>query len=290
MYKQIDSNKRKTWLVMAMFFVIIAIIACLVRLATGDDQAMIIILVVSGLYALIQYFFAGRMAIAMSGARQIEKSDNPRLYNIVENLSITTGLPMPKVYIIDDPAPNAFATGRDPHHAVVAATTGLIDIMTDRELAGVMAHEMAHVGNYDIRVSLVAFALTVMISTMANIILRVGFRGSSDREEGGSALAGIFVVVAAVLAPLAATLIQLAISRKREYLADATSALTTRDAEGLATALEKLRDNPAKLKRANPSMANMYINNPLKKGFFSSLMSTHPPIDDRIARLRSGEF
>lgn len=292
MYKQIDSNKRKTWLVMAMFFVIIAIIAGLVRLATGDDQAMIIILVVSGLYALIQYFFAGRMAIMMSGARQIEKSDHPRLYNIVENLSITTGLPMPKVYIIDDPSPNAFATGRDPNHAMVAATTGLIDIMTDRELTGVMAHEMAHVGNYDIRVSLVAFALTVMISAMADIILRIGFRGGSrdDRDSGGSALAGIFMILAAVLAPLVATLIQLAVSRKREYLADATSALTTRDAEGLATALEKLRDHPVRLKRANPSMANMYINNPLKKGFFSSLMSTHPPIDDRIARLRGGEF
>lgn len=284
MYSQIDSNKRKTWLVMAMFFVIIAVIAGLVRVATGEDGPVFWILGISLVYALIQYFFASKMAIMMSGARPIEKHDNPKFYNTVENLCITTGLPMPKVYVIDDPSPNAFATGRDPEHAAVAATTGLINMMTDRELTGVMAHEMAHVGNYDIRVSLIAFALTVMISFMADIILRVGFRVGDDDDAAPFAMA--LVAIAAVLAPFAATLIQLSISRKREYLADATAALTTRDPESLASALQKLQEDKTKLKHFSSSMSNMYINNPTRKGLIAKMFSTHPPIEERIRILR----
>ena len=269
---------------MAMFFVIIAIIAWLVRLATGEDAPMFWILGAGFIYALIQYFLAGKMMLAMSGAKEISKKDNPRFYNTVENLTIATGLPMPKVYIINDSSPNAFATGRDPEHAAVAATTGLIKMMTDRELTGVMAHEMAHVGNYDIRVSLIAFALTVMISAMSDLILRIGFRVADDDDAGPFAW-GI-MLLAAILAPIAATLVQLAVSRKREYLADATAALTTRDPEGLASALEKLQGDKTPLKHINSSMANMYINNPIRKGFIGKMFSTHPPIEDRIKILR----
>lgn len=284
MYSQIDQNKRKTWLVMAMFFVIIAIIAGLVRYTSGKNGPMFLILGVSAVYALIQYFLASRLMLAMSGAKPIEKKDNPRFYNIVENLAITTGLPMPKVYIINDASPNAFATGRDPEHASVAATTGLIDLLTDRELNGVMAHEMAHIGNYDIRVSLIAFALTVMTSFMADLILRIGFHVADDDDAGP--FGWVMMLLASILAPIAATLVQLAVSRKREFLADATASLTTRDPEALASALEKLRDDKTKLRHLNSSMANMYINNPSKKGFVSKMFSTHPPIDERITILR----
>lgn len=284
MYSQIDQNKRKTWLVMAMFFVIIAIIAGLVRYTSGKNGPMFLILGVSAVYALIQYFLASRLMLAMSGAKPIEKKDNPRFYNIVENLAITTGLPMPKVYIINDASPNAFATGRDPEHASVAATTGLIDLLTDRELNGVMAHEMAHIGNYDIRVSLIAFALTVMISFMADLILRIGFHVADDDDAG--LFGWVMMLLASILAPIAAILVQLAVSRKREFLADATASLTTRDPEALASALEKLRDDKTKLRHLNSSMANMYINNPSKKGFVSKMFSTHPPIDERITILR----
>ncbi len=290
MYKQIDSNKRKTWLVMAMFFVIIAVIAGLVYAYTEDLGIVIVLLGVSAVYALIQYFAASTMALKMSGAREITKSENPRFYNIVENLAITAGLPMPKVYIMDEASPNAFATGRDPEHASVAATSGLINMMSDRELTGVMAHELAHVGNYDIRVSLVAFALTVAISVLADVILRIGFRssGSSDRDNknGGGVITMVLLMIAVVLAPLVASLIQLAVSRKREYLADATAVLTTRDAEGLASALDKLRNDTTPMHNANPSMANMYIKNPLRKGLMSNLLSTHPPLEERISALR----
>lgn len=284
MYSQIDQNKRKTWLVMAMFFVIIAIIAGLVRYTSGKNGPMFLILGVSAVYALIQYFLASRLMLAMSGAKPIEKKDNPRFYNIVENLAITTGLPMPKVYIINDASPNAFATGRDPEHASVAATTGLIDLLADRELNGVMAHEMAHIGDYDIRVSLIAFALTVMISFMADLILRIGFHVADDDDAGP--FGWVMMLLASILAPIAATLVQLAVSRKREFLADATASLTTRDPEALASALEKLRDDKTKLRHLNSSMANMYINNPSKKGFVSKMFSTHPPIDERITILR----
>lgn len=286
MYSQIGSNKRKTWFVMAMFFVIIAIIAGLFYAVTEDIQAVYLIMGISAGYALIQYFFATKMAVMASGARQIEKRENPRLYNAVENISITTGLPMPKVYIIDDPSPNAFATGRDPEHAMVAATTGLIDMMSDRELTGVMAHEMAHIGNYDIRVSLVAFALTVMIGFMADIVWRIGLR-SDDRDS--KPVIGVLMAVVAIVAPIMATLVQLAVSRKREFLADATASLTTRDPEGLAMALEKLREDKTKLRHNNPSMSNMYINNPSKKGFVAKMFSTHPPIEERIEALRKME-
>lgn len=241
-------------------------------------------LIGSLVYVVFTYYSGSRMALALNGAKEIQKKDNPRLWRIVENLAITNGMPMPKVYVIDDPGMNAFATGRDPKHAMVAATTGLIDALDDKELQGVMAHELGHVKNYDIRVSMVAFALTVIISLLADIILRLTwFRDDNDTPP--ALLVG--GLIAAILAPLVASLIQFAVSRQREYLADATGALTTRYPEGLASALEKISQNSSVMTRQNTSTAHLFFANPLRKGSITSLFSTHPPIEDRIARLRS---
>jgi heat shock protein HtpX len=193
---------------------------------------------------------------------------------------------MPKVYIIDDPAPNAFATGRDPNHAVVAATSGLLDMMTDTELEGVIAHELGHVKNYDIRVSMIAFALVAVVSIIADIMLRMTWFRSRD-DDNDNQLFFVLGIMGAILAPLVATLIQLSISRRREYLADATGALTTRYPEGLASALQKIGQHGSALKRQNASTAHLFFANPLKKRGFSNLFSTHPPIADRIQRLRN---
>jgi len=237
------------------------------------------------IYTVITYYAGSKMALALNGAKEIQKSDNPRLWRIVENLAITNGMPMPKVYIIDDPAMNAFATGRDPRNAVVCATTGILDALEDNELEGVMAHEMGHVKNYDIRVSMVAFALTAVISLLADIILRLTWFRGDDRENNQFTL--VAGLIAAILAPLVATMIQLAISRQREYLADATGALTTRYPEGLASALEKIQHSSSTLRRQNTSTAHLFFANPLRSGNLAGLFSTHPPIEDRIARLRS---
>jgi len=235
-------------------------------------------------YVLISYYSGSKMALAVNQAKEIQKKDNPRLYRIVENLAITEGLPTPKVYIMDDPAPNAFATGRDPRHSAVCVTTGLLDIMDDKELQGVMAHELGHIKNYDVRVSMIAFALTVVISLLADIMLRLTF--FSDRDNNNNQAALILGLIAAVLAPLVATFIQLAISRRREYLADATGALATRYPEGLASALEKIGKAGSAIKHQNSSTAHLFFANPLKKGMIAGLFSTHPPIEDRVARLR----
>ena len=220
----------------------------------------------------------------MTGAQQIEKRDNPRLYRVVENLSITLGIQMPKVYIINDSAPNAFATGRDPKHAIVAATTGLLDIMDDRELAAVMAHEMGHVQNYDIRVSMIAFGLVSAIGILSDVVIRMLFFGGDNRNSNPIVL--VFGVVVVILAPIAAIIVQTAISRQREYLADASGALTTRDSDGMASALEKLLTYGKPMQKQSSSTAQLFISNPLKSGFFSKLFSSHPPLEDRIKRLR----
>ncbi len=293
MYKEIDANKRKTWLIMLVFLAIIAGLSVLIADLMGETYISLYVILIALIYAFIQYFIASKMALFMAGAKPIELRDNPRFYRIVENLSITTGLPMPKVYVIDDPSPNAFATGRDPQHAAVAATTGLIDMMTDRELEGVMAHEMAHVGNYDIKVSMIAFGLVAAISVLCDIGLRIAIRGadSSDDDRANAILLAV-ALVAAIFGPMIAMVVQMAVSRNREYLADATAALTTRDPESLASALTKLSENKTTLRNQNPSMANMYINNPLKKGWLAKMTSTHPPIEERIARLQqmAGQF
>jgi len=289
MYSQIAANKRKTLFVMLVFVAFVALISWIFALYLGG-RPTIFYGVVAGsvVYALITYFAGARMALAVNGAQEIQKSDNPRLWRIIENLSITDGLPMPKVYIMNDPAPNAFATGRDPNHSAVCATTGLLDIMNDTELQGVFAHEMGHVKNYDIRVSMIAFALTAVISLIADVILRMTwFR--DDREENNNPYVMVAGIVAAILAPLVATMIQLAISRNREYLADATGALTTRYPEGLASALEKIAQTGSVVRRQNTATAHLFFANPLKGHSLASLFSTHPPIEERIARLRNME-
>ena len=208
------------------------------------------------------------------------------LFRSVENLAITSGMPMPKVYIIDDPAPNAFATGRDPKHAIVGATTGLLEIMDKRELEAVMAHEMSHVRNYDIRVSMIAFGLVSAIGLFADLALRMMFY-SDDRDRDVNPVIYALGLVVVILAPILATITQLAVSRQREYLADASGVLLTRDTEGLASALEKLRQYGRPMRKQSSSTANLFMNNPLKPGFFSKLFSTHPPLEDRITRLRN---
>ena len=289
MYKAIAANKRNTVFIMAVFVAIIGAIAWLFSVLYGNPMIAYITITVSIVYAIIQYFAASSLAIMSSGAEEIEKSDNPRLWRTVENLAITTGMPMPKVYIIDDPAPNAFATGRDPKHAVVAATTGLLDIMDDSELEGVIAHELGHVQNYDIRVSMIAFGLASVIAAISNIALQMMFFGGRDRDSSSNPFVFVLAIVSVLLAPIIATIIQLAVSRQREYLADATSGMTTRNPEELARALEKLEEYGRPMQKQNTAMAHLYISNPLKPGLLSGLFSTHPPLEARIARLRQSQ-
>lgn len=289
MYSDIAANKRKTVLIMFLFFIFLSVIVWIfARYLGGNNSVFYGGLIGSLVYVVITYYSGSKMALAVNNASQIQKSDNPRLWRIVENLAITDGLPMPKVFIMNDPAPNAFATGRDPKHASVCVTSGLLDIMNDQELQGVLAHELGHVKNYDIRVSMVAFALTAIISLLADFILRITWFSGNDREENNQTFF-ILGIVAAILAPIIATTIQLAVSRQREYLADATGALTTRYPEGLASALEKIKHTGSVAKVQNTATAHLFFVNPLKGHSLANLFSTHPPIDERIARLRDME-
>lgn len=287
MYNAIAANKRNTLFIMAVFVAIISAIGWAISYYFGNTSITYIVIAGAALYAVLQYFLASKLAVAMTGAVQIEKRDNPRLYRIVENLAITLGIPTPKVYIIDDPAFNAFATGRDPRHAIVAATTGLIEVMDDNELEAVMAHEMGHVQNYDIRVSMIAFGLVSAIGLLSDIVLRMMFFGGDRRENNTQPVVLVIGLVVVIVAPIVAVIIQMAVSRQREYLADASGAMTTRHPEALATALEKLQQYGRPMKRQSTTTAHLFFSNPLKPGFFSKLFSSHPPIEDRIARLRA---
>ncbi len=286
MYSAIAANKRNTLLIIAVFIGLVSAAGWAISAVYGNTWLTPWIIGGAFVYALIQYFLAAKLAVAMTGSKQIEKRDNPRLWRTVENLAITTGMPMPKVYIMDDPAPNAFATGRDPKHAIVAATTGLLEIMDDRELEAVMAHEMGHVKNYDIRVTMIAFGLASAIGILSDIALRMMFYGNGNNRSSHPAMILIGLVVI-ILAPLVAVLIQAAISRQREYLADATGALTTRDPEGLASALGKLGSYGRPMRRQSTATAHMFIANPLKSGALTNMFSTHPPIEKRIERLNN---
>jgi heat shock protein HtpX len=288
LYSEIAANKRKTVLLIGGFLIMIATLAYFAGVYFGDYTITTAVLIGSFFYSLFSYFGSARAALTFNGAKQIQKQDDPRLWRIVENLAITEGLPMPKVHIIDDAGMNAFATGRDPKHASVAITTGLLQTLDDNELQGVMAHELAHVKNYDIRVSIVVFGLVSVVSILADIFLRMSLFGSrnSDDEDSGS-LTFVLGIIAVILAPIVAALIQSAISRKREYLADATGALTTRYPEGLASALEKIKIGGSATKRQNTSTAHLFFANPMKGKSMMSLFSTHPPVDDRIAKLRA---
>lgn len=286
MYSAIAANKRNTFLIIGIFIALIAALGWVFSVVYGSTGIFWAVLVGSIIYALIQYFAAAKLALAMNGAKEIKKSDNPRLYRIVENLSITLGTQMPKVYIVDDPAPNAFATGRDPQHAHVAATSGILNLMNDRELEAVMAHEMGHVQNYDIRVMMIVFGLVSAIGLIADILTRMFWFSDSDNRPSNPIFL-IVGVVAALISPIVAALVQAAISRQREYLADATGAMTTRDPEALADALEKIGAAGSSLKRQNTSTAHLFFANPLKRSALLNAFSTHPPVEQRIERLRA---
>lgn len=293
MYSAIAANKRNTVVIMLVFLVIIGGLGMLAAYIYGDITIAIFTVVIALAYAWFQYYLASSQALSLSGAIPIQKEDNPRLYRIVENLCIATGTPMPKIYIINDQAPNAFATGRDPQHASVAATSGLLDLMDDAELEGVMAHELGHVRNYDIRVSMIVFGLVVAVGFLADMLVRMSFFAGNRRDgNGGNPVVMIFGLVAMIIAPLVAALVQMAISRQREYLADATGALSTRHPEALASALQKLGAYGRPLQRQSSSMAHMWIADPEKPGIAERLMSTHPPISERIERLHEmgGKF
>jgi len=287
-YSAIARNKRNTWFILIGFVLALGLLGALAGWLAGNNWWITaFILVFAGGYATVQYFFADREALALSGARAVSREEAPRYHRLVENLCITTGTPMPRLYVVTDPAPNAFATGRTPEEASITVTTGLFEIMTDRELEGVLGHELAHIRNYDIRVSLVVFGLVVAVGILADVMMRVAFFGGRGRGNNQAQLVFmLFGIIAAVVAPLLAGLVQAAISRQREYLADATSAMTTRDPDGLASALGKLGEYGRPLATASTSMAHLWISDPLRPGAMSRLFATHPPLPDRIRRLQ----
>lgn len=294
MYNQIDSNKRKTFLLITIFLVFIIALGWFIGVYMNQGYGITVFAVVlSVLMTLVSYYKGDKIALASTGAKEIKKTDNPYVYRMVENLCITAGAPAPKVYIIDSPALNAFATGRDPKHASIALTTGIISALENEELEGVIAHELSHIKNYDIRVMTIVVVLVGAIALLSNIFFRArlfGFGGRRDSGGRGGGQLGVIImivgVVLLILSPLIAELIKLAISRKREYLADASGALLTRYPEGLARALEKISRSNTPLAAASAATAHLFISNPFAKKNFTSFFSTHPPVDDRIAKLR----
>lgn len=295
-YSQISSNKTKTWIIIGLFIIFITALLYIYGNATGYGLSFVgIALIISGIISFASYYYSDKIILGMSHAKQIKKSDNPELFRIVENLCIGAGLSMPKIYVIKDSAPNAFATGRDPKHAVVATTTGILQKLNKTELEGVIAHELSHIRNYDIRLMAIVVVLVGLIALLADFFMRSLWYGGGRRSnrEGNSAH-GIFLligIVLAILSPIIAMLIQLAVSRKREFLADASGVLLTRYPEGLATALEKIAKDKEPLEVANNATAHLYITNPFKgkisASWFANLFNTHPPIEERIKILRS---
>lgn len=284
MYSAVAANKRNTFLIILIFLIIITGLGWLFSAIYGSTGIFWGTLIGAAVYALVQYFIAAKLALSMNGAKEIQKRDNPRLYRMVENLAITNGMPMPKVYVVDDPALNAFATGRDPQHAHVAATTGILEALDDRELEAVMAHEMGHVQNYDIRVMMIVFGLVSAIGLIADVLVRMFWFSNSENRNPIFLVIGI---VAALISPIVAMLVQAAVSRQREYLADATGAMTTRDPEALASALEKIGAAGSATRRQNTSTAHLFFANPLKRSAIMNAFSTHPPVERRIERLRT---
>ncbi len=294
-YDRIGANKRETWLLMLLFVGLTgAMVMVFAYFLSVPLTITPIVFAGLGVYALVSYYASSSIALAVSGAREVTKEDEPELVRVVENLSIGSGLPMPKVYVIEDSAPNAFATGRDPKHASVTATRGLLDKLDKAELEGVIAHEMSHIGNYDIRVMTLTVVLVGLIALLTDIVMRSMWFGAgrrnSNRDKGGGAAAILLVVVIvfAIISPIIAKMIQLAISRKREYLADASGALLCRNPDALANALEKIAGDPDPLEAANKATAHLYFSNPLKEhaSFLNNAFSTHPPVEERIRLLR----
>lgn len=296
LYTQQDKNIRKTWLLMTGFLVFIIGVTWVFSRAYGNPFILYFGVIFAILMNFFSYWYSDKIVLKMSGARQIEKKDYPELYNITENLCITAGLPMPKVCIINDLAPNAFATGRNPEHAAIAVTTGLLERLERTELEGVIAHELSHIGNRDILLSTIIVTLVGFIALISDMFMRSSLYGGlrRNRDSRAGAIIMIVALVLAILAPLIGSMIHLAISRKREFLADASGALLTRYPDGLASALEKISSYPASMARANHATAHLYIASPFKGGeaisFLTKLFMTHPPIEERVKILRGMEI
>jgi heat shock protein HtpX len=296
-YDRIDQNRRNTLLMLATFVVFLAGMSIAIGIVAGLPYPYAPLLIIPFLiFALFSYYSSANIALGISSARPVTKEQEPGLYRTVENLCIGAGLPMPKVYVIEDGSPNAFATGRDPNHASIAVTRGLLQKLEPLELEGVIAHELSHIGNYDIRVMTIVVVLVGIAALMADLMFRLTYFGAgarrSNRGKGGGAAIAIIYAIAilgAILAPIAAQMIRFAVSRQREYLADASGALLTRSPEGLARALEKIAADTDPLESANKATAHLYINNPLREhaSFLNNLFSTHPPIEERIKLLRA---
>ncbi len=289
-YTHKDSNIRKTWILISIFLIFIIGLGWVFSYQFNSPIILLIAVIFSTLMSLTSYWYSDKIVLKMSKAKEINKQENLELYRLVENLSITAGLPLPKIYIIEEMAPNAFATGRDPKHAVVAVTRGLLDKLDRSELEGVIAHELSHIGNRDILLQTVVVILVGMVALLSDWFLRwTIFGGRRNSDKGGGQMAAIMMLVGlllAILSPFIALLIQLAVSRKREFLADADGALLTRYPEGLAKALEKISQDSTKLKVANKAMAHMYISNPFKGKKVRKMFLTHPPMEERTKALR----
>src|SRR3990170_1383781 len=296
-YDRIGQNRRTTLLLMLVFVALLGGLSIAVGIILGLPYPFAPLLIVPFLiYALVSYYSSSSITLGISGAHEVTKEEEPELYRTVENLCIGAGLPMPKVYVIEDSSPTAFATGRDPQHASVAVTRGLLQKLEPLELEGVLAHELSHVGNYDIRVMTIVVVLVGLAALMADFLFRLTYFGAGARRgnrgrSGGGAVPIVYglAIVGVILTPLVAQLIRFAVSRQREYLADASGALLTRYPEALARALEKIAADPDPLESANKATAHLYINNPLREhaSFLNNLFSTHPPIEERVRLLRA---
>lgn len=297
LYTQADKNIRNSYILITLFLIFVIAVGWVFSRALNNPDILVFAAIFSAAMSVGSYWFSDKIVLAMSGAKEIDHDSNRELYHIVENLCIASGLPVPKIYIIDDTAPNAFATGRNPEHAVIAVTTGILQKLNKTELEGVLAHELSHIGNRDILFSTIVVVLVGFVTLLADWFWRASFFGGRRRDREGNAGGYIFIIaiILTVLAPIVATLIQLAISRKREFLADADGALLTRYPEGLARALEKISGDTEPLEVANKATAHMYIVNPLKgdgngRSWFVNMFSTHPPIEERVAALRGMEI
>ncbi|MFA5086160.1 MAG: M48 family metallopeptidase [Candidatus Paceibacterota bacterium] len=293
LYNIADSNVRKTWFLITFFLVFVILIGWIFSHALNSQAILYIAVVFSVLTSVSSYWYSDKIVLMSTGAKPIEKSDNPELYRIVENLCIASGLPVPKIYILNEAQPNAFATGRDEKHAVVAVTKGLLGKLEKTEIEGVIAHELSHIKNKDMLLMTAVVVLAGVISVAADFFMRMTFWGGHRDNDNNNSSNVIFLVLgiaAAILAPIAASLIQLAISRNREFLADASGALLTRYPEGLASALEKIASDTSQLRRANSSNAHLFISSPFRgketKSWFNKLFMTHPPVEERVANLR----
>ena len=295
LWTQRDSNIRKTWLLMTVFFLVVMTIGWVFSQAYGDPSILVIAVVFSIIMSFGSYWWSDKIVIMTTGARPLRDEEAPEVHNIIENLCITAGLPKPRIYIVDSPQPNAFATGRNAKHAVVAVTTGILRIMNKTELEGVLAHEMSHIGNRDMLISTVVVVLVGFIQLLSDMFLRSmwwGRMGGGDRDNNSSHAVFLLIgIVLAILAPIAGLLMQLAVSRRREYLADTSGALLTRYPEGLASALQKLAQDHTPMRQANHATAHLWLDDPYqgkekKTSFITRVFMTHPPIEDRIKRLR----